>query len=233
MTKETIKLPFFIFNPKSYLYGEALLELAQVADQLAAEKEMTLMVTAPFTDLQTIRDQTEHIIVSAQHMDGLKPGRGMGHIFGESLQNIGVGATFLNHAEHPMPFAELVSAINRCKELDLISIVCADSLEEAQLLAHLGPDIILCEPTELIGTGQTSDEAYIESTNQAIKSIDDQVLVMQAAGISKAEDVYRTISLGAEGTGCTSGIVKADNPKAMLVEMVNAAYEAYHAKEEA
>ena len=31
------KSKFFIFNPKSYLYGERLLEMARVADQLAID----------------------------------------------------------------------------------------------------------------------------------------------------------------------------------------------------
>ena len=32
-----IKTPFFVFNPKSYLYGEELLKLANRADELAAK----------------------------------------------------------------------------------------------------------------------------------------------------------------------------------------------------
>ena len=91
----------------------------------------------------------------------------------------------------------------------------------------MGAEVILCEPTELIGTGKTSDSSYIEQTNQAIKEIDDTILVMQAAGISKAEDVYRTIELGADGTGCTSGITNADSPAEMLTDMVEALVKAY------
>ncbi|MBK0347260.1 triose-phosphate isomerase [Aerococcaceae bacterium zg-ZJ1578] len=222
-----ISLPFFIFNPKSYLFGDQLLQLAKVADKVAEEMEMTIMVTAPFSDLKLITENTKNIIVSAQHMDPIKPGRGMGHIFGESLKEIGVRATFLNHAEHPMKFSDLVATINRCRDLDIISIVCADSIDEAKALAHLAPDIILCEPTELIGTGKTSDDSYIETTNRAIKEINDNILVMQAAGISDADDVYRTIFLGAEGTGCTSGIVKAKNPEQMLKDMILSADKAY------
>lgn len=228
MSKPIIKRPFFIFNPKSYLFGDELLKLAKKADELAENKNMTIIVTAPFADLQNIKNNTENIIVCAQHMDGIEPGRGMGHIFGESLINIGVQATFLNHAEHPMKFSDLVKSIERCKELNLISIVCADSINEAKTISLLAPDIILCEPTELIGTGKTSDESYIESTNQAIKAINDSILIMQAAGISNSDDVYRTISLGADGTGCTSGIVKAEDPAQMLEEMIEAAYKAYH-----
>lgn len=216
---------FFIFNPKSYLYGETLLELAKEADQLVDEN-VSIFVTGPYTDLGKIAEQTDRIIVTAQHLDGILPGRGMGAVLPDSLVNAGVKAVFLNHAEHPMTLAELVKAVGICQKLEIISIVCADSVEEARAIAILKPDIILCEPTELIGTGQTSGKDYIEATNQAIKEVYPQALVMQAAGISTADDVYQTILAGADGTGCTSGIVKADLPKQMLKDMVSAVKEA-------
>ena len=50
---------------------------------------------------------------------------------------------------------------------------------------------------------------------------------MQAAGISTAEDVYRTMELGADGTGCTSGITNADSSAEMLTDMIEALAKAY------
>lgn len=227
MAKVKVKSPFFIFNPKSFLYGEDLLELAKVADQEAKKyPDISVLVTCPYADLAAVAQVTDHIIVSAQHLDGIDPGRGMGKVLPESLKAAGARATFLNHAENPMTMAEIVQAIQRADDLDIITIVCADSMKEAQALATLHPDIILCEPTELIGTGQTSDASYIESTNEAIEAIDENILVMQAAGISTAADVSRTIEMGADGTGCTSGVTKADNPKQMLKDMIQAAAKA-------
>ncbi|GEM02717.1 triosephosphate isomerase (TIM) [Halolactibacillus halophilus] len=222
----SITTPFFVFNPKSYLYGDALLNLAKVADQLASNYGMSIFVTAPFADISNISENTSNIIVTAQHMDGIDPGRGMGHVLPESLHRAGARATFLNHAENPMILSELAKSIKKAKELKIQTIVCADSIQEAQAIAKLSPDIILCEPTELIGTGQTSDESYIKATNKAIKEINPDILVMQAAGISTAEDVFKTISLGADGTGCTSGIVKSSDPSKMLVDMVESAIKA-------
>lgn len=229
--KKKIQTPFFVVNPKSYLYGESLLNLAKKADELAKKHPLTIFFTAPYAELATISANTEHLIVTAQHMDGIKPGRGMGHVLPEALKNAGAKATFLNHAEHPMTLAELVAAVDRGNALDMISIVCADSIQEARAIAMLDVDIILCEPTELIGTGKTSDEAYIEKTNQAVKEINPNILMMQAAGISTADDVYRTISLGAEGTGCTSGIVCAEDPSETLEEMILAVIKAKGEKE--
>lgn len=226
MSKKLIKKPFFVFNPKSYLYGNDLLELAKVADEQAKKMPISIFVTAPFADLAAISKETTAIIPTAQHLDGIVPGRGMGHVLPESLKAAGAKATFLNHAERPLSFSNLSLAVKRAKELELITIVCADSLLEAKAVATLTPDIILCEPTELIGTGKTSDIEYIKETNAAVKAIDPKILVMQAAGISTADDVYRTIMLGADGTGCTSGIVKAKEPEKMLVEMIEAVLKA-------
>lgn len=224
MAKTQVKTPFFMFNPKSYLYGEELLELAKITDELAGQHpEISIFVTAPFVDIKAISDATEHIIVTAQHMDGIEPGRGMGHVLPESLKNAGAKATFLNHAERSITSSEIVKAVKRADELDIITVVCADSIAEARALATLNPDIMLCEPTELIGTGQTSDESYITTTNKAVKEINPNILMMQAAGISSADDVYKTLELGAEGTGCTSGITEADNPKQMIKDMILAA----------
>lgn len=226
MSKPIIKKPFFVFNPKSYLYGNALLELANVADHLAEKYPISIFVTAPFADLSAISKSTSKIIVTAQHMDGIEPGRGMGQVLPESLHYAGARATFLNHAEHPMTLSNLSKAIIQAQKLGILTIACADSTQEAKAIAELKPDIILCEPTDLIGTGKTSDENYINETNEAVKGIDSEILVMQAAGISTANDVFRTIELGADGTGCTSGIVKNQDPKQMLIDMVEAAMQA-------
>lgn len=226
MSKKIVNQPFFIFNPKSYLYGKELLEFVDVAEKLAKEKSVTIFMTAPYADLSSVNSRVENVIVTAQHMESLSPGAGMGHVLPESLHAAGARATFLNHAENPMLLSELTKTIERATDLDIISIVCADSISEARAVAMLNPDIILCEPTELIGTGQTSDDEYIKRTNQAIKEINPDIMVMQAAGISTADDVFRTISLGADGTGGTSGIINADDPKQMLIDMVEAAEKA-------
>ncbi|GAA3016830.1 triose-phosphate isomerase [Tetragenococcus solitarius] len=228
-----IQAPFFVFNPKSYFYGDQLLKLAQKADFLAEKyPHLTIFITAPYADLANIAKQTRHIIVTAQHMDGIEPGRGMGAVLPESIYQAGVRAVFLNHAEHPLQLAELVQSIKKAKELGIQTIVCADSLEEARAIAVLKPDVLLCEPTELIGSGKTSDESYIQETNKAIKEIDPDIFILQAAGISTPEDVYHTLQLGADGTGCTSGITEADEPAKMLEKMIEAVNRAYEQRKE-
>lgn len=221
-----IRVPFFVVNPKSYLYGEESLRLALAADKFAEDYDVDIFFTAPFTDLYYIKSRTKNIKITAQHMDPLLPGRGMGYVLPESIKSSSAEAVFLNHAEHSLKLSDLVKTIKRAKDLELITIVCADSVEEATAIAMLEPDILLCEPTDLIGTGKTSGYEYIRETTRKIKDINSNILVMQAAGISSGEDVYQTIINGADGTGATSGIINAPDRVKMLEEMIQAIVKA-------
>ena len=155
-------------------------------------------------------------------MESLTPGRGMGHLLPEALFDAGARATFLNHAEHPMTMAELAKTITRARALGIETIACADSLAEGSAVAELRPDILLCEPTDLIGTGQTADDNYTISIAAKIRSIAPEIGIMIASGITTADDVYRVVRLGADGSGATSGILNAPDPGLRILEMAEA-----------
>ncbi|AQP53277.1 triose-phosphate isomerase [Vagococcus penaei] len=218
--KQTLRAPFFVVNPKAYLYGDKLLDLAKVANDLATRYDLDILFTAQHIDLAMIKQQCPKLFVTAQHLDGFSLGRGMGHILPEALASVGVQATFLNHAEHAMTLSELVKAMEFARNYNILTIVCANSYEEVKAIASLKPDVMVCEPNELIGTGQTSDDNYMIDTQKLIKEISPQTQVLQAAGISTVADVERAFKLGAEGTGGTSGIVCAENPQQILTEMI-------------
>lgn len=222
MEKKKIRRPFFVVNPKAYIYGEESVRLAKYADRLAEESDVDVFFTGQLIDLPSVKRETGHVIVTAQHMDGLVPGRGMGHVLPEALAVAGVEAVFLNHAEHAMSVSQLARAMSRADELGILTIVCADSVEEAGALAGLHPDIMVCEPTSLIGTGKVSGGGYMEATRRAVKEVSPDTLVLQAAGISTGDDVYQAIMSGADGTGATSGIVAAADPYQAMKEMIEA-----------
>jgi triosephosphate isomerase len=222
----TSKKPFLIVNPKSYLYGQKSLDLAMAADRVAADTGLEIYFTCPYADIRMISEKTEHIVVCAQSMDPLTPGRGMGHILPESLYEAGARAVFLNHAENPKTVAQLAACIRRAKELGMTAIVCADSVAEARAVACLDPDIVLAEPTDLIGTGKVADDSYTTETVKALNAINPDVLVMIASGVSTAQDCYNVIKLGADGTGATSGILNAPSPSVRVREMAEAIVKA-------
>ena len=45
---------------------------------------------------------------------------------------------------------------------------------------------------------------------------------MIASGITTADDVYRVVHLGADGSGATSGILNAPDPAVRIAEMADA-----------
>lgn len=214
--------PFLIVNPKSYLYGEKSLELAMATDKVAEDTGLTIYFTCPHADIRNVKEHTKHVIVCAQSMDPLKPGRGMGHVLPESLKEAGADAVFLNHAENQKTVADLYACIKRAQELDMITVVCADSTVEAKAVSCMGADIVLAEPTDLIGTGQVADDSYTTETVKALHEIAPDVLVMIASGVSTADDCYNVVKLGADGTGATSGILNAPSPAERVREMAEA-----------
>ena len=215
-----IKPPFFEIGPKAYLYGEEMLKLAKVIDKTALKYDVDIIVTPQYTDIRLLADNTERILVFAQHMDPLPVGRGLGSVLPEAVKAAGAVGVMLNHAETPVTDDVLAETIKRADEVGLGTIVCADTIEDVKKRAKMGPNLIVAAPTELIGTGKTSDSNYVIDTIKTVHDINPDIMVLQGAGISNGTDVYNTIKLGAQATGSTSGIIKADDPYAMVEEMI-------------
>lgn len=215
-----IKPPFFEIGPKAFMYGEEMLKLAKVIDKTAMKYDADIIVTPQYTDISLLANNTERIFVFAQHMDPLYPGRGLGSVLPEAVKAAGAVGVMLNHAEKPVSLEVLEQTIKRADEVGLGTIVCADTVEDVKSIAKMAPNIIVAEPTELIGTGTTSDSSYVAETIKTVEAINPDIMVLQGAGISNGQDVYNTIKLGAQATGTTSGIMKSDRPYEMVEEMI-------------
>ena len=223
----TIRPPFFEIGPKSYLYGEDILSLAKAADAASEKYGVHIIFTTPIVEIARVKAATKYIHVFAPHMDPLRPGRGLADILPESLVAAGAEGVMLNHAEKPLSISVLRETILRADEVGLATIVCADSIKEAGMIAHLNPNIIVAEPSELIGTGVTNGPEYIRASVDAVKLVNPEILVLPAAGIANGEDVYNTIFAGADATGSSSAVAKAPDRAAMVEEMISAARRAW------
>ncbi|NLV99490.1 MAG: triose-phosphate isomerase [Clostridiaceae bacterium] len=222
-----LKAPFFEIGPKTYLYGEDLMQLALDVDAAAAKYGVQVIFTAPFADIYRISQATDNLIVLAPHMDAIRPGRGVADILPEAVKAAGAQGVMLNHAEKPLTYSQIKATIERAEELDLLTVVCSDSIAEAKSVALLNPDVIVAEPTELIGTGQSSDLSYVKATLEVIHGVNPNILVLQGAGISGPEDVYKVIEAGADATGSSSSVCLAENPGEMATAMIAAARKAW------
>ena len=227
MKAHSIRAPFFEIGPKSYLYGDDVLALALAADAASEKYGVDIIFTCPVVDIRAVAQATRRIHVFAPHMDPIYPGRGVADTLPESLVAAGAEGVMLNHCEKPLAFDTLKETIRRADEVGLVSIVCADSMADASRIAALGPDIIVAEPSELIGTGVSVGEEYVQAATKSVKDVNPDILVLTAAGISCGEDVYNTIIAGADATGSSSGIAKAADRAAMVDEMIAAVRRAW------
>ena len=222
-----IKAPFFEIGPKSYLYGQDVIDLAIAADKASEKYGVDIIFTTPIVEIARVKAATKHIHVFAPHMDPIVPGRGLADVLPESLVAAGAEGVMLNHVEKPLTLATLKATIKRAEEVGLTTIVCADSIVEAGMIAKLNPDIIVAEPSELIGTGLTSGPEYVAAAAKSVKDVNPDILVLIAAGIANGEDVYNTIIAGADATGSSSGVAKAADRAAMVDEMISAVRRAW------
>ncbi len=218
--KAKIRTPFFEIGVKNYIYGDQVLEIAKVADIASHKYDIDVLFIAPYTEIRRVSENTNRIIVFAPYMDTLRPGRGMADVLPEAIKDAGARGVVVNHCERPMSLSAIKRTIDRANELELLTFACADTIPESQAIAQLQPDIINPEPSMLIGSGISSDMTYVQESIRAIKNINPDILVEQAAGIISGKQVYEFIYAGAEATGASSGIFKAPDPYAMVDEMV-------------
>lgn len=219
-SKRKLRLPIFTINPKSYLYGKESIDFAIFADGLAEKYDVDILFSAKDVDLKDIARQTKHLVVTAQHMDGIRPGRGMGKALPEAFKEAGVQAVMLNHCECPMSIVELADAIDRANEMGILTFVLADKAADTKAIAALHPDVICCELSSMIGKGIQQAETYAMDNKKIVHEISPETLVVSGTGLRTPDDVYRTIQQGSDGSGGTSGIVCAEDMYGTLEAMI-------------
>lgn len=221
--------PFFEIGPKAYLYGREALKLAQHADRLSLKYDVRIIFTPQCVDIPLIAQNTEHLLVFAQHMDSIRIGRGIGSVLPEAIKEAGGVGVLLNHAEKKLTMDEIERTITRADEVGLVSMVCADTPQDALEIARMKPNIVLAESPNLIGVGNRDEEAQkeIAATNHLVWGIDPNILILHGAGIKCGRDIYEIVKRGAQGSGSTSGVILADDPYQMLEEMISAMRKAW------
>ena len=216
-------LPAIIVNFKCYLEatGKKALNLAKICEEVSKEFNVTIAVAPQFTDLQMVTQNTS-IPVFSQHIDPVKPGSHTGHVLVEAVKETGAIGSLINHSERRVSDETVKASVERVKEAGLITVVCADTPETCRRLAVFNPNIIAIEPPELIGTGIPVSRAKPEVVTgavEAVKLVNPSIPVLCGAGISAGEDVAAALKLGTKGVLLASGVVKAKEPRKVLVEM--------------
>lgn len=218
-----VTYPFILLNLKTYeqSMGEKAINYARIAERVVEKTGISIALAPQALDIQSLVDASE-IPVFSQHIDPVYPGKYTGHILPEAVAEAGCYGTLLNHSERQIPIDVIEASIKRAKEVDLFTIVCADTIDTAKKIALLNPDVIAIEPPELIGSGIPVSRAQPEIVSgsvAAVKAVNPNVNVLCGAGITSGEDASASLDLGARGILVASGVVKAKDPYAALLDL--------------
>jgi len=221
-----LRAPLILVNFKAYTEGTGrkAVDLAKIAENVSLETEVCIGLAPQFTDIAPIA-RVISVPLFAQHIDPIKPGSFTGHVLAESIKEAGASGTLINHSERRLKLADIDTTIRRAREVNLVSVVCANNAAVSAATAALKPDMIAVEPPELIGTGIPVSKAkpeVVTDTVELVKRINPDVVVLCGAGITKGEDVAAALRLGTEGVLVASGVVKAKDPYVVLLEFAEA-----------
>jgi len=208
--------PLIVLNLKTYenATGYEAEIMALQLQETAEEYNVDLILAAQPTDIYRIKEEVPQLTIYAQHIDPYSYGAHTGYITAESILNAGADGTLLNHSERKIDHGILAETINVAQDKGLNVIACADSVLEAEQIAHFGPDYIAVEPPELIGgdVSVTTRPELITDSIETVRKVDDGITMLVGAGVKTYADVAKAVELGAYGVLLASGITKAENP---------------------
>lgn len=220
-----IKTPVIVLNEKAYVesVGKKGLELAKICEEVAAERGVSIAICPQQVELAKIAAAV-NIPCFAQHVDAVEPGSQTGFVTLESVKEAGAVGSLVNHSEHRLKIADIDFIISKAARLNLLTIVCTNNIAVSRSIAELKPYAIAVEPPELIGTGRAVskiDPAIVENTVKEVKRVDEECVVLCGAGVTNGEDVRAAVELSADGVLLASGVVKAKDPRAALIDLVS------------
>lgn len=219
----TVDFPLVLINFKTYreAMGHEAVKLAVTAEEVSKRTGVCVAVAPQAMDIRSVVEAAE-APVFAQHIDPVGYGQFTGHVLPESVAEAGAAGTLINHSERRLELKVIEATVIRAREVNLVSVVCVDTVDKGRAVAKFRPDAVAIEPPELIGTGTPVSKAKPEVVSgavEAVKRVDSGLRVLCGAGITRGEDAAAAMRLGAEGVLVASGVVKAKDPYGALLEL--------------
>ena len=217
-----MEAPLVVVNFKTYTSA-----LASAAEQLGKQMasistNARMVAVASAFDLSDV-SAIDGLEVWSQHLDPVGQGSHTGWLEPETAIARGAVGTIINHAEHKVSIEHVRDLMAMLPDGFPIC-ACAADVTEARALAALGPTFIAVEPPELIGgdiSVTTADPSIVSDTVAAVKEVNPNVRILCGAGVKNGQDVATAIALGAEGVLLASGVTKANDPAAVLADLVS------------
>ncbi len=224
-----LKIPIILVNYKTYseATGKKAVKLSKIAEDVSMETGVNVSVAPQLADIASVCDAVS-IPVFAQHIDPIFPGSSTGHVLLESVKEAGAIGTLINHSERRLKLCDIEAIVARTREANMISVVCTNNAPVSEAAAALKPDIVSLEPPELIGTGipvSKSKPEVVTETVALVKHVNPDIVTLCGAGITKGDDVAAALKLGTMGVLVASGIVKAKDPRKVIMEFAEAINE--------
>ena len=220
-----LRTPPVVINFKAYAEVDGLkaLELAKICESVAESSGVSIAVCPPVAELGSVVRGVK-IPVLSQNADPYKPGSATGWMTPSMISACGCVGTLINHSEHRFDNEKIGATVSMCKDLDLVTMVCAESVEKAKAVAAFAPRFVAVEPPELIGgdiSVTTANPRIVSDTVESVKAVNRNVSVLCGAGVKTGADVRAALDLGAEGVLLASGVVKAKDPRAALEDLIS------------
>lgn len=220
-----LKTPVIVLNVKTYdqAIGKEAITIAKLMETVGEETGVNMAIAVQATDIHRVKKEVS-IPVWAEHIDPIKPGSHTGWTLPEAVKDAGAVGTLINHSEHRLTLAEIDACLTRSKETSLDNIVCTNNVATSKAAAALNPQFVAVEPPELIGgdiSVTTADPDIVSGSVEAVKSINDNVMVLCGAGVKNGKDVSKALELGSAGVLLASGIVKASDKKSVIQDLAS------------
>nr|WP_281370297.1 triose-phosphate isomerase [Microbacterium pseudoresistens] len=200
-------------------------EIVSVAEAAAVAGErhgVSVILTVPTALISAVRNAIPGVFVFAQGVDDDELGDSVARVLPEALADAGAHGVMLNHDASPLPPPLLARAIRRVREQHLLTMVCAGDEDEVMGLLDLDPEIVLFEPATLIGSTKSADRPWIPAVDARVAEHAPDVMMMHAGGVARPDDAYDIMRAGADGTGSTSGVLRAASRATAAAEFIEA-----------
>lgn len=204
-----------IINFKNYKIGPAVLDLVRKIDIYCNKA----ILAVPLLEMKEIVKETT-LPVYAQHVDYFEPGKSTGYILPEAIKQAGAKGSIINHSEHKLTFSEIKKTVERCRELELKTIICASTLKQTEQIKKLNPYAIAFEDPKLIGTGKSITMQKANTVQKFAKSLEGTgIIPLCGAGITSGDDVAQALILGCKGVLVSSIVANSQDPEKFLKEI--------------
>ncbi len=216
-------LPAIILNFKTYTQvdGDGALDLARICQEVAESTGKSIIACPPMVELSRISREVS-IPVFAQNVDIWDATVKTGATTLTEIKAAGASGLLINHSECRRKLSDIEALVRESRVLGLTTIVCSNNVETSKAVAALGPDFVAMEPPELIGgdiSVTTADPGIVKDTVAEVGRLAPGVKVLTGAGVKTKMDVRTAIELGTYGVLLASGVVKAKDPKEVLMSL--------------